>query len=137
MLMITFIYNWNSYASNQPLLLDISNTYKQLSTTQRYEDRISLIGQLVQRSIRIQRQLFSKSERSENDMVTIVQITALTDLYNELKDQATSSSCIDQFNKNAYRLYPGPMENLKDLPNFEKSLYNLYGKMCSTSFKVL
>ena len=132
-----FIFSLGAYASNQNLLLDIANTYKQLGAKQRYEDRMASVGQLVQRSIRLQRQLFAKTQRSENDMVTIVQITALTDMYNELKDQTTSASCLNEFNKNAYRLYPGPMENLKDLPQFEKSVYNLYGKMCSISFDAL
>ena len=137
MLMIMFVYSWNTYAYATTLSSDISNTYSRLQTTSSYEDRISLVGQLVQRNIRIRNQLFSKNPRSDDDIVTIFQITALEDIYNELKDETSSSSCLSQLGRNAYRLYVSQMESFEELPDPEKKIYNLYGKMCSTDFKPL
>ena len=136
-LMIMFVYSWNTYVYATSLLSDISNTYSKLQTTKKYKERISLVDELVQRNIRIRSRLFSKNPRSNEDIVTIFQITALEDIYNELKDETSSSDCLNQLGRNAYRLYPGQMESLKELPDPEKKIYNLYGKMCSTSFKPL
>ena len=121
---------WAVHAhSNQQLELDISKTYKNLLKVQNLEDRILLVGQLVQRYSNVRQQLFTKDERSDNDVITIFQITTLREFYDELREQTHSKRCIQHLGRIAYRLYSD--RNQQELPSFERSVYNLYSRMCS------
>lgn len=135
---IMIIGHWGAYAhsSDQQLDSDISNTHKGLLKIQKFEDRVSLVGQLVQKYSDVRQQLFAKERRSNDDMTAIFQITTLKEFYDELKEQTNSNRCIQHLRSMAYRLYPSRSEDQQEMFPFEQSIYNLYGKMCSLNFQI-
>ena len=135
---ITVIGQWGAYtySSDQQLDLDISNAHKSLLKVQKFEDRILLVGQLVQKYSDVRQQLLAKERRSSDNMTTIFQITTLKEFYDELKEQTNPNRCARHLRSMAYRLYPGRLEDQQEMFSFEQSVYNLYGKMCSPSFQI-
>lgn len=115
-------------------LSDIAETYQRVLQTNKFEDRIKLVEDLMQKTLEIEKRLDEKKNITQTDGLAIFHISTFKDLYDQVSTR-NPKSCVESAKALRHALYRTRPED--EIFPYERSLYNLFGKMCSLDFALL
>ena len=119
---------------NAQHLSDIAETYQRTLQTDKFEDRIKLVEGLMQKALEIEKQLDGKENFTQTDGSAIFHISIFKELYDQVSTR-NEKRCVDSAKALKPSLYRTRPED--EIFPYERSLYNLFGKMCSLDFALL
>ena len=140
LLFISLISSLTTYASaynNKSLTTDITNTYQALLQKKQIKNRVGLVDRLVKKASDERKKILKKDKKNDADVLMSFHVNILKEFYDDI-DKTNSTTCIRSFNRLKHTLYPTKFEkNQRNMLPFQKSVYNLYGKMCLLEFETL
>lgn len=135
-LIIGFLYIGYVFAQPSQIESDISATYQRVSQTNQFDDRKKLVQVLRQRMLTREQAITRKKEKTLKNETELFHISIFKDFYDQVQ-KADSKQCVQTAKNLEYSLHRTRHENNNEIFPYERSLYNLFGKMCSLDFVLL